>query len=48
MLKLSDGTVAVSGGPLRFEILLYETVYKQQHQKQTSAGEFAHVGSIDT
>jgi hypothetical protein len=46
--RLSDGTIAVSGGPLRFDILLYSTVYHQPSSKQSSPAEFAHVGSIDT
>ena len=48
VLRLKDGTIAVSGGPMRFEILLYDTVFHQPISKQTSPAEFAHVGSIDT
>lgn len=33
---------------MRFEILLYDTVFHQPISKQTSPAEFAHVGSIDT
>lgn len=48
MLRLNDGTLAISGGPSRFDILLYTTVYRNSNSKQSSPSEFAHVGSIDT
>jgi hypothetical protein len=38
----------VSGGPLRFDILLYSTLSLQGTSKSGKKPDFAYVGSIDT